>query len=451
MVLIGAAALIAFGLPSSAASTPAAGTGAADQTPAGCEDLLAEAICENVPDPSPGSPGDADAQEACRTLFSGNVCDLARDAQATCRIVFAETVCENVPDDDPTCAQHPPIRITEEAGPEGFVLAEDTPTYRPGSGVVAGDGSEEDPYVISGWCIDGDDVDWQQLPPVPEQDHGLVIKDTDAHVVVEDLLVTDHERGGIVVDGANNVSVADNRIEENRQGVLVSDAEDAVLENNTIRNNTVRGIEASRADGITIEDNLVTGGDGRGVRVVDSSQTEIRANEITDNGYTGLEIQDGVANLVTENVITGNEDGLQLLVSRFTDIRANEISANEDEGLSLSLTRSSSVTDNLIRDQPTGIGIRDAVDTSVNGNDVYGNEDAGLTIRPGGFFWGPSTTVDAKGNYWGAWNGPSGGAADDCTDETASGDGDAIVRLGFDATLCFAPWSSNPNGAGPGT
>lgn len=53
------------------------------------------------------------------------------------------------------CVPHPPIRITEDVGPNGFVLSAGAPpVYRPGSGVTRGTGTQSDPYVIEGFCIE---------------------------------------------------------------------------------------------------------------------------------------------------------------------------------------------------------------------------------------------------------------------------------------------------------
>lgn len=68
---------------------------------------------------------------------------------------------------------HPPVRIDGDDINEQPVLAQGTgpapAAYRPGSGIVAGDGSEADPYLVTGW----------RVPRV-------TIQNTEAHVVVAD-------------------------------------------------------------------------------------------------------------------------------------------------------------------------------------------------------------------------------------------------------------------------
>ncbi len=88
--------------------------------------------------------------------------------------------------------------------------------FNPANGVRAGSGTASDPFVISGW-----NVSWVQ------------IKDTDAHVVITDNVITnsltlDWIGGGIEV---RNNDVGDLRVNQNR--TRTGDATSGVIENNT--------------------------------------------------------------------------------------------------------------------------------------------------------------------------------------------------------------------------
>jgi hypothetical protein len=51
------------------------------------------------------------------------------------------------------CPSHPPIETIEDEGPNGFALANvegAAAVPRPGSGVLAGTGTADDPYLIQG-------------------------------------------------------------------------------------------------------------------------------------------------------------------------------------------------------------------------------------------------------------------------------------------------------------
>lgn len=145
------------------------------------------------------------------------------------------------------CVPHPPIRITEEEGSQGFVLEDDGaqgPVYRPGSGVVAGQGTAEDPYVIEGWCITPAERSSSGLT----LNHAIHIEDTEARVVVRDNAIeapppdNGDFRGpfeaGITVQDAAHVTIEDNHITGEALSlhfaIRVQGAEDIAIRGNEI-------------------------------------------------------------------------------------------------------------------------------------------------------------------------------------------------------------------------
>lgn len=255
------------------------------------------------------------------------------------------------------CTPHPPIRISEEQGPDGFILGHDPatgqPIYRPGSGVVDGAGTADDPYVIEGWCIapvpeilsDASDplsaTTGNDIYPV-----AVLIRDTTAHVVV---------RGSVIGGQPADAPAPQSAIQGT--GLTLYRASNVKIANNTITGHGA-GVFLHKASQVRLETNVVARNDDEGVFVLDSSEIRVADSDIRDNGGPALEV------------------------------------------------------------------------------------------------WGGAGSVDARNNWWGAANGPSGGVRDACTGATAYGDGDAIeavhLRSGT-ADVCFDPWRGEPNpGAGAG-
>lgn len=125
---------------------------------------------------------------------------------------------------------HPPIRVIGNDPKQGFTVstasqAADRPVYRPGSGVVSGDGTEADPYVIGGWATTG-----------------ILLENTSAHVRVQQnaLLYPQNWPTGstpdpfplfvyegrpvVQVRNASNVTVADNLVDRRYRDQNVVDA-----------------------------------------------------------------------------------------------------------------------------------------------------------------------------------------------------------------------------------
>lgn len=87
---------------------------------------------------------------------------------------------------------HEPIRVTSDAE---LML----PDEIAGNGVRSGNGTRDDPYIISRWTISGDDQD------------AVVLQDIESHVVLRDLeLVQSEERAGsaaVVVDNSAHLRI----------------------------------------------------------------------------------------------------------------------------------------------------------------------------------------------------------------------------------------------------
>jgi hypothetical protein len=185
---------------------------------------------------------------------------------------------------------HPPVRVDgsdpEESPTVATAPGVDQPVYRPGSGIVAGNGTAEDPYIVAGW----------RLPR-------LMIQHTDAHFVVADNrfdprreptgrtvdrpdrlgLLPGHyvEKRGVdttrIVD-ATNVSVVRN---VGDQQVLVADSPGVCLGNNTLS----PFVEGEGAVFCASPDVRVVGNEGlRGLSLVGSPHAEVRRNAFSQRG-----------------------------------------------------------------------------------------------------------------------------------------------------------------------
>lgn len=186
---------------------------------------------------------------------------------------------------------HPPIQVTEDAGSQGFVLADGTPTYRPGSGVVAGHGTSDNPYVIAGWCIIKDH--WEDTGFDAED--GIVVQNTSAHF-----------------------NLQNNKIIQYRNGLKVEHvgADTVQMEGNVLSNNSGRGVYLVNSSGPTIRETSVTGNGHRGVHIVDSNDVTIHEATVTNNGGTGVHLSHSDNSTIRETTVTNNgQRGIHLVKS----------------------------------------------------------------------------------------------------------------------------------------
>lgn len=332
---------------------------------------------------------------------------------------------DGVPDPEPECIPHPPIHIMDDA------------QFRaPGSGVVnpTAEGTEEDPFVIEGWCIHNPQTERLQWRTSAIRIHG-----TESHVVIRDNIVTPAplrspaaiipapNDDAVHCKGADNVTIQGNEIDGNRD-LWVFKA----------------GVFSERCDGIVIRDNAIRGFDDRGVFLRDSRDATIEGNIVERNGW-GIYLTDtsngggSDGAVLRNNTISGN--GLAVVSSpawsplHDLTIRDNTVTGNLFRGLWIQRSHGVDVVDNTISDNFRGVQLSGASEVTLAGNNVEGNADYGLsTVRL-------DDLVDARDNWWGHRTGPSGGVEDACTGTVARGFGDEI--RGDD--VCFDPWLEAPN------
>lgn len=374
---------------------------------------------------------------------------------------------------------HPPIEIRHERGPLGLtwtnpVTGETEP--RPGTGIVGGDGTAEDPYRIEGHCI-----------KVGPQTIGVSLYNTSSYVVVQDNRIVGadgHETvpsppdsfqfGGFATGGSTtvwgagvasylteNVDVVDNRIEDvgivavyleetagteirgnqlvgNDQGLtVIHEVEHVRVEANEVVDNG-RGISLRSVEEVQVTGNRFHSNQGFGIDVRRSEATMVEDNRVTGNEGPGVLFYRANTTELVGNVIAGNQHGILAVdnrpfgVSEDNRIAENRIVANDQQGILLDHSRRTLVENNTIAwNGAAGIDARSTEHTQVKENSI---EDNGVGLR----LEDVDHPVDGRENWWGDASGPSGGTADACSGEAADGEGDAIVTV--EAPVCFDPW-----------
>lgn len=353
---------------------------------------------------------------------------------------------------------HPPIQIQPNTDPFplGFVVgsnpATGEPLYRPGSGVVDGRGTADDPYVIEGWCI----VRHPLLVDPYVTTAGIFIANTTAHVVVRDVTVDGvsaipDQDIGIWVSGAENVTVAGSDVEENWDGVRIENSRDVEISNTRIVNNFDDGIDIEDSFRTDIKGNNLSKNTNAGVDLEDTTGARVTGNAFVENiDAQGVGIQSTIYLERTTGVeVTGNVildtvygDAVRLDSAVETTVANNTIEDSGEHGIVGFETRSTSIAwNNVTGHFDGGIHLEDPSSPDIRGNNIEANSDHGLHVVDN------DDPVAATGNWWGAGSGPSGGVLDACSDTEADGSGQPIATE--NASVCFDPWRDAPNpGAG---
>lgn len=167
-----------------------------------------------------------------------------------------------VPADEPSAGAGPaayetrgPIRIDSEEDLRDNPVVPDS--MEDNHGVRRGNGTEDDPYVISRWRIRYN----------PDEGPGIKVANTDSHVLIRDIVFEPADRGGLLlhihVVGAANVRVEDLTLPGQRerqsgaQVLILDDARDSVLRDVVLRGNGSIVLDQSR--GTTIRNLTLDG------------------------------------------------------------------------------------------------------------------------------------------------------------------------------------------------
>lgn len=215
--------------------------------------------------------------------------------------------------------------------------------------------------------------------------NGLMFGTGSAGSEVTGLSVTGFSRGAGIALMSSNATVTDTLVGVHRDGTISKASRNLVgidIGGTSASSNTIGGSSASDAN--------VIGGNGTGVRirgrasgnVVSGNFVGTDAEEAVLGNSIGVQIVGSSSNLVSENLISNNTDGVQLNTATATAATANRIELNTIVGNS------------------AGAGVRVSASSFalVGGADVgnvIGNNGAGIVITGG------STSNVVAGNYIG--------------------------------------------------
>jgi parallel beta-helix repeat protein len=209
------------------------------------------------------------------------------------------------------------------------------------------------------------------------------------------------EAGYVALINSTNIVVKDLNLMHNYQGVVVAYSTSITLQNLTVSRNyygihlLVSNKNLIRLD--SVELNHV------GVLFDLSSNNDISENNFSNNGiglqfsYSPLLPQRCVENLIHENNITNNEDGIQALGALNNTFYGNKISTNNRYGI-LSINSFNNIfCGNIFNQNNLGVVLNQGGD-NIFFNNNFINNTAHVHIENSNNWW--NSTFPIGGNYW---------------------------------------------------
>ncbi len=286
-------------------------------------------------------------------------------------------------------AHHDRIQINEDHGPQGFTwtnASSGQTEYRPGSGVVAGEGTLQDPFVISGWCIGA---------PQDSTEHGLHIDGTTAAVVVRDNVVTGSgpgdEQAAIRIENAADVVVEENLVAWAQYGIGATFSQGVVIKDNVVLENHGFGVWLGQSSQALVENNLVAEND-QGISAGDGDEYQIISNTVRDN-FAGITTVFSDNATIKDNQVSGNTDGIVAWNADGVRVENNDVLDHSGTAVAFDGAPGSTAVDNRVRGVPNeGIIFWMSADGTATGNSVtdagFGDDRAGLR-----FAFSPDSSV----------------------------------------------------------
>ena len=238
------------------------------------------------------------------------------------------------------------------------------------NGVISGDGTLDDPYLISGWTIDA------------QASVGIRVQEVSAHVLIHDChIIGDRQRGiGILLRDVFRIHVVDCSFSDLGSGIFVYQNPGTSIKENSFTN-CRRGVDGTESDGIIILGNSVIGSKDSGIFLWRCHGASLQGNNISDS-QNGIYLDSCHRDDLDANCVEGSERGMFLWDCFDCKIVGSML---RECGLGLALVHTSernSVFSNVFLDN-----VRHA--TCDEGNNLW---DGGYAA--GGNYWSGETTAD---------------------------------------------------------
>lgn len=301
---------------------------------------------------------------------------------------------------------------TESRLPRGPISIIGNDAFVPENGVVGGTGAPSDPFRIEGWEIEANRAT------------GILIADTEAHVLVRDVSV--HSgwstwSGGIRLADVANVRLESVSVTGNWEGIQLSEVRNASVVRSRVAGNGQSGVEVSNSLNVTIWNTTIDRNLGGGVFLVSTVNATIRNTEFVENGLSLFgDRLEHYLHTIEENLVNGlpliyardceglRIDGIpvgQVIVADCRGVRIGNLTIDsapiqhdsialayiEDatvggnwistvEGLGISIIQSSAVRveGNVITDASLGVTVLQSSKTNLSRNDVRSGSTAML-------------------------------------------------------------------------
>ena len=246
------------------------------------------------------------------------------------------------------------------------------------NGVVGGDGTAADPYIIAGWCI-RTSILWDGAVA------GIQIANVNAHFIVRDCYISTSSSNrdwGIYLTDCVNGTLEGNNCSGNQYGMRLDFSSNIMIRNNSCFSNYC-GIELSRGSTDNTVINNTCSDCWYGISL-ESSRNTLMNNTCISNNLHGIYVRySSDENTLRNNTCSWNRGtGMDFHVSSSDTVSDNVCSSNGWYGISFDLwCNNSYVSGNVCNlNGEDGIRLRSSSNNTLTDNYLDSNNHSGISL-----------------------------------------------------------------------
>ncbi len=279
------------------------------------------------------------------------------------------------------------------------ILIQSDSEFNASNGVVSGDGSLSNPYIIENWLINA------------SQENGIQIQNTDSYFIIRNCSIWTprwYSRNGVLLDTVSNGTLRNLSISYNSDGLSIDSSKDLVVENVTFYSNSNEGIQIGNSNNLTFRNISIDEFSHYAIYIDTAADIFFENFFVQNRGQGSLYIRtcercqflkgwingskgDGVYLVDSEEILFSNITitnstlyGLKISELKNSTIKDNKISNSGYQGLFLSYQNDRlKVINNVVFNNSVGLDLYEVTNSYFLGNTAHDNQFAGMILSSG--------------------------------------------------------------------
>lgn len=260
-----------------------------------------------------------------------------------------------------------------------ILISGDNQFTNPNSGVIGGQGTSSDPYIIEGW----------EITSTTGSDEGSIsVRNTSKHFIIRNVYIHPsspvRETSGVLLDNVENAAVENVNVTNSAYGIWLANSQRTTLQDNRVWNNT------------------------NGIYVIAGSDNTVAYNYAFNNTQYGIWVSSATFTIFRGNTVTGSAAGFLVGVSHDNVFEDNYSHDNIDDpvietgyGFRVTFSYNNTFRNNTVYNVPFGIVFEVSSGNLVTSNNSTANL-YGIGLEGGN----TNNTVTANrviNNQWGIY------------------------------------------------